>query len=45
MNLGEWEEVLLRVKSHWLMLKVLGIPHLHGVAIQENQALAEQVLI
>ena len=44
MNLGEWEGVLLRVNFHWLMLKVLGIPYLHGEATQSHQALAEQVL-
>ena len=35
MTLGEWEGVLLRVKFHWLKLKVLGIPRLHEEAFQE----------
>jgi hypothetical protein len=33
------------VKFHWLKLKVLGTPHLHGEALSESQVLAEQVLI
>lgn len=45
MNLGEWEGVLLRVMSHWLVLTFLGIPYLRGETIQEYQALAEQILI
>jgi len=34
MDVGEWEGVL-RVKFHWLRLKVLRISHLHGEAFQE----------
>lgn len=34
----------LRVKFHWLRLKVLGILHLHGEAFQESQLLVEQVI-
>jgi hypothetical protein len=32
MNLGKWGGFLLRVKFHWLRLKVLGIP---GETVQE----------
>ena len=35
MNLGEWEGLLLRVRFHWLRLKILGIAHLHEEAFQE----------
>jgi hypothetical protein len=35
MKLGEWEGVLLRMNFHWLRLKILGLPHLHGEAFQE----------
>ena len=45
MDLGEWEGVLLRVKFHWLELKILGMPYLYGETFQESQVLAEQVLI
>jgi hypothetical protein len=37
MNLGEWKEILVRVKFHWLRFKVLGIAHLHGKAFQEAE--------
>ena len=30
--LEEWEGLLLMLKFHWLRLKVLGRPHLHGEA-------------
>lgn len=39
-NLGDWKEVHLRVKFHWLRLKVLGTPHLHGKAFWESQVLS-----
>lgn len=39
MKLGEWERVLLKVKFHWLRLRVLGIPHLHRETSQESQVL------
>ena len=34
-NLGEWGSILLRIKVHWLRLKVLGISHLHGEAFRK----------
>jgi hypothetical protein len=44
MDLGEWEGVLLRVKFHWLELKILGMPYLYGETFQESQVLAGRVL-
>jgi hypothetical protein len=35
MNLGEWEGALLRANFHWLRLKFLEIPRLHGEAFPE----------
>lgn len=41
MNLGEFRVHV----SHWLELHVLGMPHLHGEAVQISQVLAEQGLV
>lgn len=35
MNISEWEGGFLRVRFHWLELKLLEIPHLHREAFQE----------
>jgi hypothetical protein len=39
------EEILYRVKFHWLRLKFLGIPHLHGKVFRVSQTLSELVFI
>lgn len=44
MNPGEWEEGLLRVKLHWLRVKVLGIPHLHAEASRKSNLESHQGL-
>ena len=45
LNFGEWKEVLLRVKFHWLEVKAFGMPCLIGEIFQESQVLAGQVLM
>lgn len=45
MNSGRWEGVFRVSEDHWLELKVLRMPHLHGQESQESQEFAGKVLI